>query len=51
VRQLITAEQLDRLQALWASIYSKALDEADEKINAELKKMALSPDIQLPIAG
>src|SRR5271156_6380554 len=46
VRQLITSEQLDRLQALWWGIYSKALGEADEKINAELKKMALSHDIQ-----
>ena len=51
VRQLITKEQIDRLQRVQWAIMGKALKEANEQIDAELRRMASEVDVQLPITG
>lgn len=51
VRQLITGEQIDRLQQIQWAIMNKAIKEANEQIDAELRRMASEADVQLPIAG
>jgi transcription termination factor NusB len=50
VRQLITTDQLDRLQAIERAILGKAMTEAKAEIDAALVGMSSEPSVQLPIA-
>ena len=51
VRQIVTPDQLDRIQAHWVELFEAFSKEARKAINAELESMARDPEVQLPVSA
>lgn len=50
IRQIVTLEQLERIQAHWVELFDAFSKEARKAINAELESMARDPEVQLPVS-
>jgi hypothetical protein len=51
IRQLVTREQLNKLQQMWESKFHTFAVEVGVLVDLELKKMSHSPEVQLPVSG
>lgn len=49
IRQIVTLEQLERIQVYWVELFDAFSKEARKAINAELESMAREPEVQLPV--